>query len=91
MRIVPAEQPERAIRSGCQRIDVVTGLDEGGFPRKIIAGKTYRDAGNGQRVILSQSESHGGFDNDPATLNSVLERILGRTPTREFRSRDLQY
>jgi len=39
----------------------------------------------------SRSDSHGGFDNDPATLNAVLCRILGRKPTRAFTARDLAY
>jgi hypothetical protein len=54
------------------------------LPSLVIAG---RDEGNGCR---SRSESHGGFDNDPATLNSVLFRILGKKPTAEFTVRDLQ-
>lgn len=40
---------------------------------------------------LSRSDSHGGFDNDEATLNSVLFRILGNMPKRPFELRDLQY
>jgi Papain family cysteine protease len=39
----------------------------------------------------SRSSSHGGFDNDRDTLNSVLFRILGRRPDPEFTTRDLQY
>ena len=37
------------------------------------------------------SETHGGFDNDPATMNAVLSRILGRKPQPEFDQRDLDY
>jgi hypothetical protein len=40
---------------------------------------------------VSRSDSHGGFDNDTFTLNSVLFRILGKRPTREFDTRDLQF
>ena len=39
----------------------------------------------------SRSDSHGSFDNDPATLNSILRQILGGAPKREFEARDLQY
>lgn len=39
----------------------------------------------------SRSDSHGGFDNDPDTLNSILRRILRGAPAREFGTRDLQY
>lgn len=39
----------------------------------------------------SVSHSHGGFDNDTATMNSVLTRVLDGTPTRLFTTRDLHY
>lgn len=39
---------------------------------------------------VSRSNSHGGFDNDKDTLNSILGRILGGKPRREFDTRDLQ-
>lgn len=45
----------------------------------------------GGAAELSQSETHGGFDNDAPTLNSVLHRILGVRPSRPFTVRDLQY
>ncbi|MBM3507915.1 MAG: C1 family peptidase [Alphaproteobacteria bacterium] len=32
----------------------------------------------------SESKSHGGFDNDPATMNDVLELILGKRPPKPF-------
>ena len=47
-----------------------------------------------QKFSLSESESHGGFDNDPATLNSILRRILttsGAVLKRPFTSWELQY
>jgi hypothetical protein len=56
-----------------------------GFPSLVVAGKS-RGAGS-----VSRSDSHGGFDNDPETLNSVMRRILGAKPKREFELRDLQY
>lgn len=37
------------------------------------------------------SESHGGFDNDPATMNDMLFRILGEAPSRSFTKEDLDY
>lgn len=39
----------------------------------------------------SVSHSHGGFDNDCATMNSVLTRVLGGAPKRPFTARDLNY
>lgn len=35
---------------------------------------------DGLKNKRSRSISHGGFDNDPYTLNDVLKRILGRKP-----------
>ncbi|MBI4470197.1 MAG: C1 family peptidase [Acidobacteria bacterium] len=37
------------------------------------------------------TKTHGGFDNDPATMNSVLLRILGKKPAPAFEARDLDY
>jgi hypothetical protein len=54
------------------------------LPSLVIAG---RDDVDGCR---SRSESHGGFDNDPDTLNSVLYRILGRKAAPKFVIRNLQ-
>lgn len=57
-----------------------------GHPSLIVAGA------QGDRFSQSRADSHGGFDNDTDTLNSVLRRILGRDPKeREFRVQDLQY
>ncbi|RLJ21675.1 peptidase C1 [bacterium endosymbiont of Escarpia laminata] len=39
----------------------------------------------------SNSEGHGGFDNDPATMNDILKTILGKKPKREFKENDLDY
>ncbi|MDP1923555.1 MAG: hypothetical protein Q8K57_02080, partial [Thiobacillus sp.] len=43
------------------------------------------------KLGASISHSHGGFDNDCATMNSVLTRVLGTAPKRLFTSRDLKY
>lgn len=60
-----------------------------GLPRLITAGGPHE--AEGQQRASSQSVSHGGFDNDPATMNSVLYRILGRTPERPLSRHDLAY
>jgi hypothetical protein len=57
----------------------------GGHPSLVIAGR------RGAAGSISQSDTHGGFDNDCATMNSVLHRILGRAPSPGFLLRDLQY
>ena len=62
-------------------------------PSLVIATKALPN-GDGDPFSASHSESHGGFDNDPATLNSIVRRIVeppaGKL-AREFTSRDLQY
>lgn len=37
------------------------------------------------------SETHGGFDNDIRTMNSVLRRVLGRKPAEPFTAKSLKY
>ncbi len=39
----------------------------------------------------SASNSHGGFDNDPATMNDVLKRVLGKPPAVPFTDKNLDY
>ncbi len=45
--------------------------------------------GSGRRRTCATS--HGDFDNDPATMNSVLQRVLGRAPAIPFTRRTLKY
>lgn len=66
-------------------LDPIFGPPIDGLPAVVIAGL---DQGDGS---LSRSSTHGGFDNDPATLNSVLYRILAGPPARPFTTRDLQF
>jgi len=70
-------------------IQKMLNKDINGWPSLVIAGKAP-----GKEEIdadISRSSSHGGFDNDHFTLNSVLYRILGKKPKRKFDVRDLQY
>jgi hypothetical protein len=64
-----------------------------GWPSLVVAGAGPQDAAGKEAVSpsLSRSSSHGGFDNDEWTMNSLLYRILGSTPPRPFTLRDLQY
>ncbi len=39
----------------------------------------------------SRSDSHGGFDNDVRTMNSILKSVLGKEPIRSFTKEDLKY
>jgi hypothetical protein len=40
---------------------------------------------------LSKSESHGGFDNDPTTMNTIMRRILRKAPKVPFTNKSLRY
>jgi hypothetical protein len=51
---------------------------------------TYSRGKNGQSID-SESESHGGFDNDPVTMNHILGRILGGEPESGFSAENLVY
>ena len=55
--------------------------------RLVIAGA----GGTDPPYPFSRSQSHGGFDNDPGTMNSLMWRILDAAPDRTFTVRDLQY
>jgi hypothetical protein len=39
----------------------------------------------------SSSKTHGGFDNDPPTMNSMVQHITGAPPIELFQLRHLQY
>ena len=43
----------------------------------------------GARVTASRT--HGGFDNDALTMNHVLRRVCGRSPSRPFTAESLRY
>ena len=48
--------------------------------------------GPSENSARTASESHGGFDNDPHTMNDLLRGILGKkTPERLFTQEDLEY
>jgi hypothetical protein len=57
----------------------------GGLPAVVVSGQA------GLAGSKSASRSHGGFDNDPDSLNSVMTRILGGAPKRLFTARELKY
>ncbi len=70
-------------------ISKMLSKDINGWPALVISKKNSDKEEAGPDI--SKAGSHGGFDNDCFTLNSVLFRILGKKPKRKFESRDLQY
>ncbi len=87
----PSLLPVPPVLVNCHLVPEI--LDQGqaddGLPRLIIAGANKE--AEGKETASSQSASHGGFDNDVATMNSVLYRILGAAPARPFSKHDLNY
>jgi len=61
------------------------GKDIDGLPGIVVLGAP------GPVGAIAQSDTHGGFDNDPNTMNSILRRILGSAPPVAFTQRDLQF
>jgi hypothetical protein len=53
--------------------------------------KTIYSQGRISANDSSRSESHGGFDNDVYTLNSILDLVLPSGVTRPFKPEDLGY
>ena len=39
----------------------------------------------------TKSTTHGGFDNDPDTMNEILRSVLGKKPQRPFSKQDSDY
>lgn len=59
--------------------------------QEVAFNEIIKSSGKGAKDAACLSETHGGFDNDHATINSVLTRILGKKPKPMFDSRDLDY
>jgi hypothetical protein len=47
--------------------------------------------GDGNGNAKTKSTTHGGFDNDPTTMNDVLRAVLGRRPRVPFTEDNLSY
>jgi hypothetical protein len=65
-----------------------------GRPARVVSEGIPVDSAQEVAAIAqgaSVSHSHGGFDNDSATMNSVLTRVLDARPARLFTARDLHY
>ncbi|WP_054699212.1 hypothetical protein [Desulfosarcina cetonica] len=45
---------------------------------------------DGRKGNVTRSTSHGGFDNDFRTMNSILKRILGKTPPKPFKEHEME-
>jgi hypothetical protein len=95
-RGVPILGMELFLDNDPQLKSLFAGNLSSGHPALVIAGKhpNSSNLSEEEKFSISESESHGGFDNDPATLHSILRRILvtsGATIQREFSAWELQY
>lgn len=62
--------------------------------RKLPRLTIHYSKGEAPGARVTASASHGGFDNDPLTMNHILRRVLrsvGRSPVREFTREGLDY
>lgn len=59
--------------------------------RKIPRLEIHYSKGNDPGAKVTASTSHGGFDNDPLTMNHVLRRVLKKKPLKEFTRESLAY
>ncbi|MEP6887982.1 MAG: C1 family peptidase [Nitrospirales bacterium] len=68
-----------------KKLLALLGRDIDGLPGIVVSGEGDTPG------AAAKSDTHGGFDNDPNTMNSVLVRILGTLPKKVFTNRDLQF
>lgn len=54
-------------------------------------GKPAFHYSNGVSGSRTRSTTHGGFDNDPVTMNHLLKTVLNARPKRRFKAGDLDY
>jgi len=59
--------------------------------RKISNLSIHYSEGDASGARITASETHGGFDNDPVTMNHVLRRVLGKKPAKPFTKESLKY
>ena len=83
-REVPLLGMQRFLEDDRKVLELLGSLVDG-LPGIVVSGEGENPG------AISKSGTHGGFDNDPNTLNSVLVRILGGLPKVAFTHRDLRF
>ncbi len=83
-REVPLLGMQKFLEEDQEMLDLL-GSQVDGLPGIVISGEGDKPG------AMAKSNTHGGFDNDPNTMNSVLVRILGKLPKVAFTERDLQF
>lgn len=77
------ETPERIL--GMEKYSEV--VERRNLPRLTV----HYSEGDVPGARVTASESHGGFDNDPLTMNHVLKRVVGKQPSALFTDESLKY
>jgi hypothetical protein len=73
-----------AFEEGTRRRNVgVPLLGMENFSKTLPAHEQVHFAYAGSDLSITDSKSHGGFDNDLVTMSTILARILGRAPDRQ--------
>ena len=83
-REVPLLGMQKFLEEDRTVLELLSSLVDG-LPGIVVSGE------GGGPGAMSMSGTHGGFDNDPNTMNSVLVRILGELPKVAFTDRDLRF
>ncbi len=57
----------------------ILGMDK--FGKKVPGKKGYKVHFAGRASSMTDSHTHGGFDNDRQTMNDILKNVLGKKPS----------
>jgi hypothetical protein len=60
------------------------------FSEQLEAAKGLKFIYSNGRGNVTRSKSHGGFDNDTHTMNSLLKRVLGRASDKPFNDQEMK-
>lgn len=60
------------------------------YSKKLSAPDLTIHYSDGNKQDITASTSHGGFDNDANTMNSILKRILGKNPKEPFTDSEMK-
>ncbi len=63
----------------------ILGMEK--YSKKLKEPKFYYSDG---KKGVTKSTSHGGFDNDPNTLNHIMETVLGALPKKPFTKDEME-
>ena len=74
-----------------QRGRPLLGMEKFSRQAPVVDGRPAFHYSDGVSGDATRATSHGGFDNDPWTMNHILRRVLDGPPRRPFTAADLDY